>query len=105
MEDSHDESETESKKEHEEEEDYSKLLKDLDEEDDEDIVAKVLKRYGLKFVLSFSLPWFHFSASTISTTLFQKEKMKIRKISFQVFKIICLYMKYRSTDFNFSKTS
>ena len=30
------------------EEDYSKLLKDLDEEDDDDIVAKVLKRYGLK---------------------------------------------------------
>ena len=55
MEDSNDESEIESKKDHEEEEDYSKLLKDLDEEDDEDIVAKVLKRYGLKFVFSIFL--------------------------------------------------
>ena len=42
--------ENEAKNEENEEEDYSKLLKDLDEEDDEDIVAKVLKRYGLKFV-------------------------------------------------------
>jgi hypothetical protein len=45
--DEEEQTENHSKKEHEEEEDYSKLLKDLDEEDDEDIVAKVLKRYGL----------------------------------------------------------
>ena len=30
------------------EEDYQKLLNDLDEETDEDIIEKVLKRYGLK---------------------------------------------------------
>ena len=48
MEDLRESSDLEKEDKSADEEDYSKLLKDLDEEDDDDIVAKVLKRYGLK---------------------------------------------------------